>query len=78
MSATAPRVVTPPHGATDAPTKPIDLARHLVDRATLPMTVVGLLAGLALTWAGNDEAADVAWTIPAVIVGVRLAWSIVA
>jgi heavy metal translocating P-type ATPase len=76
MSATAPRVVTPPHGATDAPTKPIDLARHLVDRATLPMTVVGLLAGLALTWAGNDEAADVAWTIPAVVVAVRLAWAI--
>ena len=41
------------------------------------MTVVGLLAGLALTWAGNDEAADVAWTIPAVVVAVRLAWAIV-
>jgi heavy metal translocating P-type ATPase len=76
MSATAPRVVAPPHEATDAPTNPIDLARHLFDRAILPMTAVGLLAGLALTWAGNDEAADVAWTIPAVVVAVRLAWAI--
>ena len=45
----APRAVTPPHAATDAPTNPIDLARNLVDRAILPITVLGLLAGLALT-----------------------------
>ncbi len=72
MSATARRAVTPPHEATDAPTNPIDLARQIVERAILPMTVVGLVAGLALTWAGNHEAASVAWTIPAVVVVVRL------
>ena len=76
MSA-APRAVTPPHAATDAPTNPIDLARDLVDRAILPITVLGLLAGLALTYAGNHEAARVAWTIPSVVVAVRLAWAIV-
>ena len=43
----------------------------------LPMTVAGLVVGLALTWAGNQEAADVAWTIPAVVVAVRLTWAIV-
>ena len=73
----APRPATPSYGATDAATNPIDLARHLVERAILPMTVVGLLAGLALTWAGNHEAAGITWTVPAVVVAVRLAWAIV-
>jgi heavy metal translocating P-type ATPase len=77
MSAAAPRLVSPPKVATDASPNPIDLARRLVDRAILPMTVVGLLAGLAFTWAGNTEAADVAWTIPSVVVAVRLTWAIV-
>jgi heavy metal translocating P-type ATPase len=72
-----PGPAAPSHGATDAPMNPIDLARHLVERAILPMTVVGLLAGLALTWAGNHEVAGVAWTIPAVVVAVRLVWAIV-
>ena len=63
--------------ASNPPTTPVDAARRLIDRAMLPMTVVGLVAGLALTWAGNDEAADVAWTIPSVLVAVRLAWAIV-
>ena len=43
----------------------------------LPMTVAGLLAGIGLTWAGNTDAADLAWTIPSVVVAVRLAWAIV-
>ena len=43
----------------------------------LPMTVAGLLAGIGLTLAGNTEAADLAWTIPSVVVAVRLAWAIV-
>src|ERR1700675_72548 len=79
MSATAngTRTATPSDGATGAAMNPIDLVRHLVERAILPMTVVGLVAGLALTWAGNHEAASVAWTIPAVVVVVRLAWAIV-
>ncbi len=53
------------------------MVRHLVERAILPMTVIGLVAGLVLTWAGRPEAADAAWTIPAVVVAVRLAWAIV-
>ena len=55
----------------------LDKVRHLVERAILPMTVIGLVAGLVLTWAGRPEAADVAWTIPAVVVAGRLAWAIV-
>ncbi len=73
----APRPAAPSLGVSDRPTHPIDRARHLVERAMLPMTVIGLVAGLALTWAGRPEAADLAWTIPAVVVAVRLAWSIV-
>ena len=53
------------------------MVRHLIERAILPMTVIGLVAGLVLTWAGRPEAADAAWTIPAVVVAVRLAWAIV-
>jgi heavy metal translocating P-type ATPase len=73
----APRPAAPSHRATDAPPNPIDVARHVVERAILPMTVVGLLAGLALTWAGNHEAAGVVWTVPAVVVAGRLVWAIV-
>ncbi len=78
MSATAsgPRPDAPPGGATDS-SDPIDLARDIVGRAILPMTVVGLVVGLGLTWAGRSEAADIAWTIPSVVVAVRLAWAIV-
>jgi heavy metal translocating P-type ATPase len=79
MSATdnALRPVAPSHGATGARTNPMVLARRLLERAILPMTVAGLLAGLAFTWAGNHESARVAWTIPAVVVAIRLAWAIV-
>src|SRR6478735_3436649 len=75
MSATSPRA--PAHATTEPPTSWIDRARHLVDRAMLPMTVAGLLAGIALTWAGNTDVADLAWTVPSVVVAVRLAWAIV-
>ena len=68
---------TPSFGASDASTHPLAKARHLVERAILPMTVIGLVAGLVLTWAGGLEAADIAWTIPALVVAVRLAWAIV-
>ena len=67
----------PSLGASAASVNPLDTARHLVDRAILPMTVIGLVAGLALTGAGRPEAADIAWTIPALLVAVRLAWAIV-
>ena len=45
--------------------------------ALLTLTIVGLVVGLLASWAGNEQLAWWAWTIPAVIVGVRLAWSIV-
>ncbi len=72
----ASRPAAPSHGPTDEPANRIDVTRHLVERAILPMTIAGLLAGLALTWAGNHEAAGVTWTIPAVAVAVRLVWAI--
>jgi heavy metal translocating P-type ATPase len=75
MTATSPDA--PLRVAGDPPVSTIDRARHLVDRAILPMTVAGLVVGMGLTWAGNTEAAALAWTIPSVVVAVRLAWAIV-
>jgi heavy metal translocating P-type ATPase len=49
----------------------------LLDRAILPLTVVGLVGGLALALTGRPDEAVIAWTVPSIIVGVRLAWSIV-
>ena len=72
----APHPATPALDATDPVTDAIAMTRHLLDRALLPMTVIGLVAGLVLTWAGNSEAADLAWTIPSVIVAIRLTWGI--
>ncbi len=43
----------------------------------LALTLGGLVIGIAALWAGNEQLAWWAWTVPAVIVGVRLAWSIV-
>ncbi len=71
------RPAAPTLGASDAPTNQFDRARQLMQRAILPMTIAGLLAGLVLAASGNDEAASLAWTIPAVVVAVRLAWAIV-
>jgi heavy metal translocating P-type ATPase len=42
----------------------------------LPITVLGLVAGLMLTWAGKDDVAVVVWTIPALVVALRLLWAI--
>ncbi len=74
---TAVRPGAPAHAAIDPPTSPSDRARHLVDLAILPMTVAGLVVGMGLTLAGNADAAHLAWTIPSIVVAVRLAWSIV-
>ena len=48
----------------------------LVERALLPLTIVGLFGGLLLWWSGNAQAAAMVWAIPSVIVAVRLGWSI--
>lgn len=45
--------------------------------ALLGLTVVGLLAGLVLTWVGRHDLAAWAWTVPTVFVGIRLLNSIV-
>ena len=49
----------------------------LVGRLLLPLTVVGLVAGLLATAAGADELAWWCWTVPSLVVGTRLAVSIV-
>ena len=54
----------------------VDRALGLLERAMLPITVLGLVAGLALTWAGEPEMAGVVWTIPAIVVALRLLWAI--
>ena len=50
----------------------------LAGRLLLPLTVVGLVAGLLAAAAGNDEVAWWCWTVPSVIVGARLTVSIVS
>jgi heavy metal translocating P-type ATPase len=45
--------------------------------ALLALTVAGLVGGLLLTWTGHEDLATWVWAVPAVIVGVRLLWSIV-
>ena len=45
-------------------------------RLLLPVTVIGLVAGLLAAAAGHDEIAWWCWTVPSVIVGTRLAVSI--
>ena len=39
--------------------------------------MVGLAVGLALDWTGRPDDAVIAWAAPSIIVGLRLAWSIV-
>ena len=54
--------------------------RSAVTRASaglLLLTLGGLVVGIGAYWAGNEQLASWAWTIPSVIVGVRLAWSII-
>ena len=41
----------------------------VTERLMLPLTVLGLVVGLAATVAGNDELAWWCWTVPAVLVG---------
>ncbi|MEO6207358.1 MAG: heavy metal translocating P-type ATPase, partial [Candidatus Limnocylindrales bacterium] len=45
--------------------------------ALLILTIVGLVSGLVLTWAGREDLATWVWAGPTVAVGVRLVWSIV-
>ena len=73
-----PRTPSPAELVASAPAiGPLERARAIVRRWVLPLTVVGLLGGLALNWAGNPDAAALVWAVPSVIVAIRLAWSIV-
>ncbi len=56
---------------------PLESARTIVQRWVLPLTVVGLFAGLGLNWVGRPDEAGFAWAVPSLIVAIRLAWSIV-
>ncbi len=50
----------------------------LAERTMLPVTAGGLMLGLVATLGGNDALAWCAWTLPALLVAVWLAASIVA
>ena len=50
---------------------------RVIARGMLPLTVLGLAAGVVASWAGQDDVARWAWAGPSVVVGIRLAWSIV-
>jgi len=43
----------------------------------LPLTIGGLILGLAAWWAGNETAATWCWAIPSIVVGIWLAASII-
>lgn len=53
-----------------------ELLPRAIAVAMLPLTVIGLVVGLLASWAGNEDLARLAWTVPAVVVGLRLAWQI--
>ncbi len=58
-------------------TNALDRVGALAERLLLPLTVGGLVLGLALTAAGRDDTAFWAWSLPAAIVGAWLTLSIV-
>ncbi len=78
MNATGPvpRPATEPFETRDR-AGPLDFGRDLIQRGVLPLTVVGLLAGIALALAGAQETAALAWAVPSIVVAIRLASSIV-
>jgi len=50
---------------------------RVMARVMLPLTIGGLVLGIVLTWAGRDDLAFWAWAVPSIVVGIRLAWSII-
>ena len=64
-------------GSIGAVTRALDRLDALIARLLLPLTVGGLVLGLALSWAGNEEAATWCWAVPSFVVGAWLAASIV-
>ncbi len=58
-------------------TRILEALDSVAERALLPLTLAGLVIGLVATVAGNDTLAWWAWTVPAALVGVWLAISII-
>ena len=56
-------------GTIEAMTRALAAFDAVTERVMLPLTVLGLVVGLAATVAGNDELAWWCWTVPAVLVG---------
>ena len=59
-------------------TRILSSLNSLAERIMLPLTAGGLALGIVATFAGQDSLAWLAWTIPAMIVGIWLVASIVA
>ena len=55
----------------------LDRLDAITARLLLPLTLGGLLIGLAFSWAGNEAAATWCWAIPSLLVGVWLTISII-
>ena len=54
----------------------MDRVDSMVTRLLLPLTLGGLVLGLAASWAGNEQLATWFWSVPAVVVGAWLTVSI--
>ena len=72
------------HGRVPIPVATIAAMTQVLDsfdaaarRTMLPLTILGLIAGLAATLAGGDDVAWWCWTVPAAIVGLWLLISII-
>jgi heavy metal translocating P-type ATPase len=66
----------PASDGSTAATPPIEVLRTAIERSMLPLTLAGLLVGLVMAWAGNNQAAALLWMVPSLLVAIRLAWSI--
>ena len=55
----------------------LDRLDAITARLLLPLTLGGLLIGLAFSWAGNESAATWCWAIPSLLVGIWLTISII-
>ncbi len=53
------------------------LLRRVLHVWPLPLTLIGLVVGVVAALAGQHDLAWVAWTVPAVLVAIKLGWQIV-
>ncbi|HYO43462.1 MAG TPA: heavy metal translocating P-type ATPase [Candidatus Limnocylindrales bacterium] len=57
-------------------TRALETWDAVTERLMLPFTILGLVAGLLATAAGNEALATWCWSVPAVLVGIWLAFAI--